>query len=75
MCTPLRISFPRPLVVLLPPPWPVRSWRTLGTASAPATITATTMPARTAPRRPHANTAARTTPAASAAKLDWEYEK
>ena len=74
MCAPRRTSVPRPLVVLFVL-WPKTSCRTLGTAKAAArTMTPATI-ARINPRRPHANTAASTTPAASAAKLDCEYEK
>jgi hypothetical protein len=74
MCAPLRTSVPRPLDALLEL-CPKTSCRTLGTAKAPAaTITAAAI-ASTTPRRPQAKTAASTTPAASAAKLDCEYEK
>jgi hypothetical protein len=74
MCAPRRTSVPRPLVVLLVL-WPKTSWRTLGTANAAASTTTPVAIASTSPRRPHANTTARTTPAVSAAKLDCEYEK
>jgi len=74
MCAPRRTSVPRPLVALFEL-WPERSWRTLGVARAPAPTTTAATIASTTPRRPQANTAASTTPAASAAKLDCEYEK
>jgi hypothetical protein len=71
MCAPRRTRVPRPLVVLFVL-CPKTSCRTLGTAKAAAiTITAATI-ARINPRRPQANAAASTTPAASAAKLDCE---
>jgi len=74
MCAPRRTSVPRPLVALFEL-WPKTSWRTLGTENAPARTTTATAAASRTPRRPHAKTAASTTPAASAAKLDCEYEK
>jgi hypothetical protein len=74
MCAPRRTRVPRPLVVLFVL-WPKTSWRTVGTASAAAPTTTAATTASTIPRRPQAKTAAITTPAASAAKLDCEYEK
>jgi hypothetical protein len=74
MCAPRRTSVPRPLVVLFVL-WPNTSCRTLGTANAAASTTTPVTIASATPRRPHANTAASTTPAARAAKLDCEYEK
>ena len=71
MCAPRRTSVPRPLVVLFVL-WPKTSCRTLGTAKAAARTTMPTATASMSPRRPHANTAASTTPAVSAAKLDCE---
>ena len=74
MCAPRRTRVPRPPVVLFEL-WPKTSWRTLGTANEAASTTTPVAIASTSPRRPHANTAASTIPAASAAKLDCEYEK
>ena len=74
MCAPRRTSVPRPLVALFVL-WPKTSWRMLGVASAAAATTTAATIASASPRRPHAKIAASTTPAASAAKLDCEYEK
>jgi hypothetical protein len=74
MCAPRRTSVPRPLVVLFEL-WPKTSWRTLGVASAAVPTSSAATTASTSPRRPQAKIDARITPAASAAKLDCEYEK
>ncbi len=73
---PWPTRFARPDVIRFTPErdFPTMSWRTCGTASTTAHVTAPSATSASVARRPHTTAAATTIPAASATKLDCENE-